>query len=556
MTQDSEVFRPDAKSILEVFGNVDSYYQIPDYQRPYSWTDKQISDLWEDLYAAMEAEDPSYFLGPIILIQKPDGYYEVVDGQQRLTTLTILFCVVRDLYEKEIRKRDSRLAERIVNSIISNVDKEDRLKLITQAKSQNEFKEEVLKEVRFPEGPLSQKEKKKQPFMNAAQLFKERLADLRRQGRIHLVISFLNYLFTRVDVITITCSRQAQAIKLFQVINTRGLDLSNADLVKSYLYGRVLNKKEGDQFIATWNEIETVSKDMDESIDDLLTYYEYFLLASNPRKTVYEELEAKFKKRDPNEVIYDFRTFVDSYKKLYDKKSKVVYTLWYLPNQVYWKAIITTAIKEDFKNIDGLTREIRRFYYCYWIGGFYISKIKQFSFNIIGWIKEGRDLAFIKNSLDHKLVEDKVADRVRENIANDAYDANWLKPLLVMIEYEKTDGSKLEFLELNRNIHVDHILPEKWSTVSYWKSRWSNEDATAWLNRMGNLTLLSGRKNCSAQNWAFDKKKDVYRGKGFDGTTAFLITQALLSKRDWTTRQVKARQKSLVIEAERLLKVG
>jgi uncharacterized protein with ParB-like and HNH nuclease domain len=83
------IFKPEAKTIMKIFGDADSYYQIPDYQRPYSWNTEQIEQMWDDIYSSMETKEESYFLGPIILIERK-GYFEVVDGQQRLTTLTIL----------------------------------------------------------------------------------------------------------------------------------------------------------------------------------------------------------------------------------------------------------------------------------------------------------------------------------------------------------------------------------------------------------------------------------------------------------------------------------
>jgi uncharacterized protein with ParB-like and HNH nuclease domain len=92
-----EIFKPQAKTIKQIFGDADSYYQIPDYQRPYSWKTEQIEELWEDVFLAMESKQESYFLGAIILASK-DGYFEVIDGQQRITTITVLLCVIRDLY--------------------------------------------------------------------------------------------------------------------------------------------------------------------------------------------------------------------------------------------------------------------------------------------------------------------------------------------------------------------------------------------------------------------------------------------------------------------------
>lgn len=95
-------FKPLSLSIKELFGNTDSFYMIPDYQRPYKWENEQVDMLWDDINEAFQNGEENYFLGSIITAKPGDGdryrYVDVVDGQQRLTTLMILFCVVRDLY--------------------------------------------------------------------------------------------------------------------------------------------------------------------------------------------------------------------------------------------------------------------------------------------------------------------------------------------------------------------------------------------------------------------------------------------------------------------------
>ena len=146
----SAIFKPEAKTIMKIFGDADSYYQIPDYQRPYSWNDEQIEQLWDDIYSAMKSNDESYFLGPMILIRTNDGYFEVVDGQQRLTTLMILFCVLRDLYLKD--------DNRILNAIKSLVDQKYRLRLITQSHYQNQFEQEILDGIKLPQNKLTKKQ--------------------------------------------------------------------------------------------------------------------------------------------------------------------------------------------------------------------------------------------------------------------------------------------------------------------------------------------------------------------------------------------------------------
>ncbi|MBL0120557.1 MAG: DUF262 domain-containing protein [Saprospiraceae bacterium] len=94
-----DIFKPQSLTVGELFGNKDALYQIPKYQRPYSWGEDQLSTLWDDLIEAQQFE-PNYFLGSIITAkpEEASNYLDIVDGQQRLTTLLILLCVCRDVF--------------------------------------------------------------------------------------------------------------------------------------------------------------------------------------------------------------------------------------------------------------------------------------------------------------------------------------------------------------------------------------------------------------------------------------------------------------------------
>lgn len=553
----SGIFKPDAKTIVKIFGDADSYYQIPDYQRPYSWEDEQIEQLWDDLYSAMESGDESYFLGPMILIRTKDGYFEVVDGQQRLTTLTILFCVLRDLYGSDLEKLDKELVNSIQDAVKSLVKGKPRLKLITQSHHHIKFEQEILNGVKFPTTELTKKQREEEKFINSALILKERLEDLKKNGGIETVKKFAEYILKKAEMITITCSQQAYAIKLFQVLNTRGLDLSPADLIKSHLYGRLRDELEKKQFTSIWQEVETLSKQMGESITDLLTYYEYYLLAQNPKRSLYEELIDKFKGQDPKSVIYEFKKFVDGFNEIYQTESKLVFSLWYLPNQVFWKAILTTAKHVKFDDFDGLCKELRKMYYSYWLAGYTTSKVKQLSFNLIGWLKDKKKLDEIKREIDKKMTGDNVLKYMNENLQNDVYGKPWLRPLLAVIEYQQTDDSKISFIELDNKLHADHILPVKWHEQADWKKIWSEQKATKHLYKIGNLTLLSGKKNISQQNDPPLKKAEMYK-KGHGGTTAFEISKKIIGKLEkgsWTEKDVEERQRWIIEQVETILGV-
>jgi len=535
------IFNPEAKTIRKIFGDSDSYYQIPDYQRPYSWDTERVEQLFDDIYLTMkDAVDPNtttYFLGPIILIKTKEGF-EVVDGQQRLTALTILFCVFRDLY--------ANTDNQVINSVKSLIDQKYRLRLITQLQYQNKFEQEILEKIKLPEEEPSLKEREKNNFLNTVLVFKEKLAELSEEERKNL----LNFILDNVVMITITCTDKSYAIKLFQILNARGLDLNAADLIKSYLYGKCQDDTKRNQFIATWRQIEDLCEQIDEKLIDVLTYYTYYLLAKNPEKSVYEELEAQFKSKDPNTIVFELKTFVDKYNEIQKTDSKLIYSFYYLQNQFYWKAVLSTAKIESFNNFDKLSVELQRLYYLYWIAGYTSTRVKQITFNIIGWIKDKKDLNFIKEQIELKIKKDKILQDVISAIKSEAYGEPWLRPLLVLIEYNQTDNSKVAFIELDNKIHVDHILPEKWSAVKEWREMWNEQQAKYWLMRIGNLTLLSGKKNISQQNDPPSKKKEMYK-KGFGGKTAFEMSKQVIDtfeKEGWNENHVEERQTLMLTE--------
>lgn len=548
------IFKPDTKNVQSVFGEPTSYYEIPNYQRPFDWGDEEIQQLWDDIYSAFDDQDEFYFLGPIVLVKTDDRYLEVVDGQQRLTTLTVLFCVLRDFYFHRLdRNSDETLKNQILDSVESMRMKKFRLRLITQAQYHTRFEQEILEKVVLPQEDLTktQKQKSKYKFMNAASVLKNSLDGLFDDSGIGKIRSLMQFILDKVVFITITCSDRVSAIKIFQIINTRGLELSLADLVKSALLAKLKDKRKHTPFMASWRDIETIAERNDETVSELLTYYAYYLLASKPKRSLYEEFERKFKKKKAKRVIYEFQKFAEHMDSILNSDSKVVYTLLLMPDKVFWKTILATAKMKNFRNFDQLCEDLRRLLFSYWIAGHTTAKTRNFCFRLIREIKEGRTSNAIRKEIDRKMKDDDIIEYVERNIKDDVYWETWLKPLLVMIEYGQTDEST--FIEYSRKLHVDHILPMEWEKKTYWKRRWTEEQADFWLNKIGNLTLLSGKKNIRASNDAFPKKKRIYSGKGHDGTTGFDISKRILRRSHWTENEAKKRQRWMVRQIKRIL---
>ncbi len=534
-----------------------SYYQVPDYQRPYAWGDEQVEQLWEDILIAFQEGMEEYFLGSIILtINKQNSKaLDIIDGQQRLTTLMILFCCLRDLHFNDVD--DSRSKNKILGRIMDMETHSNRLTFRTQQQNQNYFEQEIVKSINFDK-KYTKQELKSNVFLNTAFIFKEKIEELKAEGDETLE-RFTDYLLDNVRIIAIQCSNQSFAIKLFQVLNNRGLDLTAADLIKSFLMSKLPSEDDFPTFVQDWIAIEEKSKELNEKLNDLLTYYEYYLLASNPKRALYDELEAKFRNEDPKEVIHKFRTLLEKFGDIQHQKSKEFYTLKYLKHDVYWKSILIAAKLEgwDKNQFNQLQTLVRNFYYLYWIAEYTTYKTKQTSFNLIAWIKEGKDLDYIKDKLGERLVIDKVYRRVIQNIEDDSYHEAWCKPTLLLLEYYRTDNSNVSFIEMDNSLHVEHILPQGFSSIKYWTDLYEEADADRLVNKFGNLTLLSGNKNIKASNKPFFDKKEIYEGKGFDGISGFILTQEIVNQmkegENWTAEKISERKKKLLTELGQIL---
>ncbi len=579
-----EAFKPKSLTIKELFTNADSKYKIPQYQRPYKWEDEQIERLWDDIYESYENGEENYFLGSIITAKPRDNenssYLDVVDGQQRLTTLTILLCVIRDMFPNlnKTSEDENAIRPEVINFSIADFGSLQRLKLYTHAQHRSDFENEVQKGntltltkpykylIRTDEEP-------KYKFINTACIFREKLEKLGNEG----VEKLVNYLFNKVQIIRIDCSNREFAIKLFQVLNDRGMDLTAADLLKSFLLQKLydtnsedpeFSKIQEESFISDWREMEQTIKTSDINLNELFIMYEYYLLGANPKKSLFDELQKKFKGENPTNIIADLKDFaLNYYKEIYEMDDKVLYSFQYIRWNMYWKSIILTAIHTDYAYYQELKILLRRFYYLYWIAGKTLSQIKQTSFNIIKWIKDKQDIEFIETELNTKLDSDKIIELVKRYLTSEQVASEpWIKPLLLLMEYNVTDDSKLSFIPLNKDVHLEHILPVKFERFKEW-NHITIEESVKWLNSVGNLTLLSGAKNIEASNNPFNVKMEVYKGKGKynakkEKITAFLITQQIVHdyenekfKGQWTKEAIENRWKWFFGELQELLDV-
>ena len=461
-----DTFNPENKTISEIF-SIDGIYKIPNYQRQYSWTNDQLEALWSDLYEAYQNKNENndcYFLGSIVVVNDKKGYFELIDGQQRITTLMILMNVlVKDFPEINADSDEIHSADKeVIEGCITFKGKKNRLQLQTDPKYDSIFNDLIINCESFAEiDEPSKKELKlddpQYKYINTAIYFYKQLKKLSPDE----LNEFINYIFYSTHIIKIECMNESFAIKLFQVLNDRGLELSPSDIVKSYILGKYEPDDENGKqvFNNNWKEIEDLSKQYGFKIDDFVVFYEYFKLKSNPKRQVVDELREIIQTSDVYELVAKLHSFSESLKKVYESKEASVLSLRYIPWKFYVMTALTSAYQTNYPDKKKLFTEIRRFFYISLIAACTLNQIKQTSFKLIESIVNGNSIEDIKEDLNRTIISRRMYAKVYDALDNDVYNEKFLKPLMLSLEYENRESTNNSFYSLDSKLHMDHILP-------------------------------------------------------------------------------------------------
>lgn len=550
---DSQI-KAESLNLDKILVDKDKFYQIPNYQRPYSWEKDNIADLLGDLSNSfIDNKNEEYFCGSLVLVKNDkDKRFDVIDGQQRLTTFTILACIIRDLYLSQL---EQEVQDLIKESISDRYGKNEKLKFLTDETFQAEFKNTfILNKLKFEATKNIEKEFKHNRYLQNAYYIKDELKNLLQENKIN-INDFIKWLYEKVILTVIICPNEESAIRIFNVLNNRGMPLNSTDILKSVLMQK-LDKEDRKAFKAEWQSISGNLQQFNYLLDDMLNAYLYFLTAKNPKKRLDEELLAteKFKKDNAIKVIADIKAFSEIYIELLqnETKNKYIHCLKYLPNKIYWISILATAKYLKYSEYNELTKIITAYYYQNFIAGLTANQFKQTSFNILSLLKKKSKLEDIKKEIKDNLEKYKTTKDYQELLEEEIYiyGYKWVKPILLLVEYFSLDEAS--FIEINNKLHLEHILPrtlpnkEKYPLAyKYWQERFDEDELEEWTDSLANLVLLGFRKNIQAQNYDFPTKRKIYSNKD-KVATSFRTTQMVLREKEWNIKALKSRKRKLI----------
>ena len=234
----------------------DFEYHIPSYQRPYAWTESETGILFDDLFEFYQNEKiDNYFLGSVVLIKDENNRYaDVIDGQQRLTTLSILFSVMADSFQTDDYKNNCKKYLQDEGNILEGIVAQPRLFL--RERDQAFFCKYIqnlkLNELLAIDSETLKTESQKHIQKNC-EILKNRFIDAFANETE--LLEFSKFLLTRCFLVTVSTPNQDSAFRVFSVMNSRGLDLLPTDIIKSLTIGK-LDEASKNDYTEKWEELE------------------------------------------------------------------------------------------------------------------------------------------------------------------------------------------------------------------------------------------------------------------------------------------------------------
>ncbi|GAA6928006.1 DUF262 domain-containing protein [Helicobacter pylori] len=569
------------------------YYQIPIYQRPYQWTEENCEKLLDDLFFNYEDDRESdYFCGSLVLIAISEDSkaktYDVVDGQQRLSTFILLAKVLATLYydkDKDLDKANRDLLEKS----LGDTDKEKRKRLIFNTiglNAKDDFQDTLkffddLDASKGEDSKSNDPSKGKNSYLKNAICLKNYL----EKKEIADIDGFTRWLYHKVIFIKTTCSNISMALRIFSVLNARGLPLHAIDVFKVELLKKLAKEKDQEDFVYRWNALRQKCLDNESKFpkrkenkreknaaEILFSWYLTYLHPVTSGKNMEERLADQFERlnKTPLEYLKSVEDFYNAYCEVLEMQDRHAHLLSYLASD-FWCVILCTSILHNYSQseIEALKELLVKFYYQNWVAEQKEPK-KQTSCNIINALKEKKNIDDIISIVKQYLDKNKITQNFREKLKDDhLYEKHkkssknsWLKPILILMEYFMGDDHEPKRIQMDKNLHVEHILPQNPDPSSQWAKDFSEEERERYTHSLANLTLLGGKKNTKASNLDFKDKKKIYMGEEislskketFRVMTCYKMTIDIAHNyTEWTPKSLEKREKELIEIIESVL---
>ena len=525
-------------------------FLIPEYQRPYAWTDDQVLTLFEDLVEYTNNQnESSYFLGCIVSFSNENKEQEIIDGQQRITTL---FLLLRAIHRKLQKMSDSKEKDNFIRQIEPAIWKIDELTSVADYSSvlieskvleveYNQILENILKT-----GEVEDKSKDRYS-LNYKLLIK--LLDEYANNEPLNFYRFTNNVLNKTIVLPIKADTQETALTIFSTLNDRGLPLSDADIFKAKIYNK-LNEENKAKFVEEWKNLTLRSEIAAESIQKLFYYYMFYLRAmDNDKKTTTPGLrkyfaEDSFSRLFEENLVQNLRDILEFWEVVNCRETKeskwttnfsilsILDILSSYPNEFWKYPVIIYYLKN--KNSEKFEE-------------LFLIFLRKLFVNLFKVYIVSPTINSVKTSilnLNSSILHDEVLNFEFRNVTEDELKngikhlhRNAVRMLLKLLAYNTEEQNEL----LPYNWEIEHILPLKWQP-SYFNS--NEDEVNELIETIGNKIPFEKRLNIIASNGYFSKKQEQYVKSNI------VIAKAMSNSniKDWKLEEIRERNIRIIDE--------
>ena len=544
------------QTVKELLGSgKNKKFAIPEYQRPYAWTTDQIQTLFDDLveYTSGEEKDSTYFLGTIVAYENDENEQEIIDGQQRITSL---FLLLRALYSKLSSMSETLQSKNFMRQIEAAMWEQDELtaevdfeKVLIVSRVVGEEENNIFTNILV----TGETEKgRKDTYSENYKLFVELIEDYASKEP-ELFYWFIQNVLNRAILLPITADSQDTALTIFSTLNDRGLALSDADIFKAKIYNYIDNSQKKD-FIEEWKLIDESASNANESIQKLFYYYMFYLRAKeNDRNTTTPGIrkyysQNQFEKLYQSDLLTNLRLLVSLWTvinnrivvegenwsenkeilKVLDSLSSYPNEFWKYPVVIYYLRYKSSEnFESDFLNF---LRNLFAVLSARYVVTPTINAVKRSILNLNASVYQSKTPKFDFSLVDEEEFKEKVKNAHR----------NTVRMLLKVLAYQKQDELLPEKWE------IEHILPQKWQT-SFFPDN-SEREVRDLIEHIGNKIPFEKKLNIIASNGYFAKKKETYQKSSIT-----LVQDLSKDKSDWRLDEIRERDIRIADELINLL---
>lgn len=535
--------------------SADFEYHIPGYQRPYAWTEEETGILFDDLYEFFQTEAvDNYFLGSIVLIKDENKpYADVIDGQQRLTTLSILFSVMANSFHTEAYRNNCKKYLQEEGNILEGIAAQPRIFLRDW---DQDFFSKYIQDIQLDAlvqiDPVTLDTEAKRHIQKNCTVLREKFSEVFNDEND--LLKFTQFILTRCFLVVVSTPNQESAFRVFSVMNSRGLDLLPTDIIKSMTIGK-LPKDEEQKYTEKWEELENLTGR--DGFNEVFTHTRTIFAKERPKKNLLDEFkEYVIKQTSPKSLVDEYLIpYTEAYVCLKNCDFSSTQNAEEINELLLW---LNKTNNHDWMppTIKFLTDHKNDSVYILW----FIRKLERLASYLLVTAKDVNQrmerykwiLVEMESRPDNNLTEplenieltDWEKQQFIDALNGEIYSmtAKRRNYIIQRLDSFLSDGGATYNTKL---FTIEHVLPQHPSADSEWMKLWPDTQTQRfWLNKIANLVPLTRQRNSAAQNYDFNTKKIKYF-QSKNGTSSYTLTTQVINIAAWTPEVVEARQKDL-----------